>query len=163
MTGEKIKPAATALLCLVLIFTGCDRKIVYTDFVKIPEENWTIDNVISFAPVITDTSSVSNVFITIRTGVEYPYQNIWLFVSTYSPSGRTITDTVEYMLADARGKRTGRGFGNIKENDLIFRKGVYFPEKGTYIINIRHGMRTGNLKGVYNVGLRIEKAEIPVK
>lgn len=162
MTGKTIKSAA-ALLCMVLVSAGCDSRIIYTEFVKIPEESWTIDNVLSFSPVITDTASVNNVFITIRTGVEYPFQNIWLFVSTYSPSGRTITDTVEYMLADAKGKRTGRGFGNIKEADLIFRKGVYFPEKGTYVINIRHGMRTESLKGVYNVGLRIEKTGIAAK
>lgn len=163
MTEKTINNVAATLLCLVLAFTGCDRKIIYTDFVKIPEESWKIDNVISFAPVVTDTSTVNNVFITIRTGVEYPFQNIWLFVSTFSPSGKTITDTIEYLLADAKGKRIGRGFGNIKETDLIFRKEVYFPEKGTYIINIRHGMRTESLKGVYDVGLRIEKTGIPVK
>jgi len=163
MTEKTNKSAAAALLCLVLVFAGCDKKIIYTDFVKIPGESWTIDNVISFSPFITDTSAVNNVLITIRTGAEYPFQNIWLFVSTYSPSGKTITDTIEYMLADAKGNRAGRGFGNIKETDLIFRKGVYFPEKGTYIINIRHGMRTESLKGVYDVGLRIEKADIPSK
>ena len=163
MTEKTSNHAATAWLCLMLLFTGCDKKIIYTDFIKIPGESWTIDNVISFSPVISDTSAVSNVYITFRTGVEYPFQNIWLFVSTYSPSGKTVTDTIEYMLADARGNRTGRGFGNIKEADLIFRKGVYFPEKGTYIISIRHGMRTESLKGVYDIGLRIEKADLPSK
>jgi hypothetical protein len=29
--------------------------------------------------------------------------------------------------------------------------------KGTYQFNIQHGMRTGDLKGVYDIGLRIEK------
>ncbi|MGQ9620288.1 MAG: gliding motility lipoprotein GldH [Bacteroidales bacterium] len=159
MTGKKTKYFHVQLfIYFFLSLTACDRNIIYTDFTKIPSEIWTSDNVLSFTPEIDDTASLNNIFITLRTGIDYPFQNIWLFVLTTSPSGKTVTDTLEYMLTDSKGKRTGRGFGNIKETDLKFRQRVYFPEKGTYTIRIRHGMRMENLKGIYDIGLRIEKA-----
>jgi len=106
---------------------------------------------------MADTASLCNIWLTVRTGTSYPYRNIWLFVNTLSPTGKSITDTLQYMLADEKGKWFGKGFGDIHELDLPFRTGVYFREKGTYTFRIRHGMRDENLNGVYDLGLRISK------
>lgn len=158
MTRGEVKKYASSLLLLILITAGCDRSIVYIDFARMPSETWHAGNVAEFSPEIKDTSSLNNIFITLRSGADYPFQNIWLFISTTSPSGKTITDTLEYLLADATGKRYGRGFGNIRETDLNFRKNAFFSEKGRYSFRIRHGMRVENLKGIFDIGLRIEQA-----
>ena len=60
------------------------------------------------------------------------------------------------MLADDKGKRFGKGLGDVHELKLPFKTNAYFPTKGIYTFNICHGMRTENLKGVYDIGLRIE-------
>ena len=73
---------------------------------------------------------------------------IWI---TQSKSNR------KFFLADEKGNWYGKGFGEIHELDLPYRQNVFFPLKGTYIISIRHGMRAENLKGVYDIGLRVEK------
>ena len=111
------------------------------------------------AESITDTVNSNNIYFTIRTGTSYPFQNIWLFVTTTSPAGKSITDTLQYILADEKGKWYGKGFGNIHELNLPFRTSVYFPKEGTFSFKIRHGMRTENLKGVYDIGLRIERVK----
>jgi gliding motility-associated lipoprotein GldH len=151
------KTAILIIIFLVTVATGCSRNTLYTDVTGIPSEEWSLDNVVEFKPEMTDTSSICNISFSIRTGASFPFRNIWLFINTVSPSGKSITDTLQYFLADEKGKWYGHGFGDIHELELPFRTGIYFPEKGTYTFKIRHGMRVETLKGVYDLGLRIEK------
>jgi len=160
MMKEKGAKFFFAVAGLLLFLYSCDRELVYTDSFIIPSATWPLEITPSFDALITDTTSLNDIFITIRTGSEYPFRNIWFFVTTTSPSGKMIIDTLEYMLSDMKGKRYGRGFANIKEVNLKFREGVYFPETGIYKFKIRHGMRAENLKGVYDIGLRIRKTGI---
>jgi len=145
------------LISIFVLAVACTRDVVFTDSVAIPSEVWSLDNIPEFNADITDTASLCNVHFTLRTGTSYPYRNIWLFVKTVSPSGKSITDTLQYMLADEKGEWFGKGFGDIRELNLPYRTGVFFREKGTYSFIIRHGMRDENLNGVYDLGLRISK------
>jgi len=131
--------------------------VVFTDSVAIPANTWKLMNIPTFLVHITDTINSNNVIFTIRTGSSYPFRNIYLFVSTISPDGRRITDTLQYNLSDEKGKWFGKGFGDIHELSLPYKSNVYFPLKGNYKFNIQHGMRIEDLKGVYDFGLRIEK------
>lgn len=150
---------ATFLLIILLLLqgSGCRNNVTYTDSISFSSEIWKVDNLVEFKPEISDTAGIHNIYFTIRSGSAYPFRNIWFFVNTVSPSGKSMTDTLQFMLADEKGKWYGRGFGDIRELNLPFKTGIYFPEKGIYQIRIRHGMRTENLKGVYDIGLRIER------
>jgi gliding motility-associated lipoprotein GldH len=143
----------------ILIFVACNRNVLYTDSVSMPAEEWKLDNVPLFCPEIKDTISANNIFFTLRTGSSYPFRNIYLFVTTTSPSGKSITDTLQYMLADEKGKWHGKGIGDIHELTLLFKSNIYFPTKGIYSFRVRHGMRSETLKSVYDVGIRIEKTK----
>jgi gliding motility-associated lipoprotein GldH len=120
-------------------------------------ETWKLMDIPTFRVPISDTINSNDVIFTIRSGSSYPFRNIFLFVSTVSPDGKKITDTLQYNLADEKGKWYGRGFGDIHELNLPYKSNVYFPLKGTYEFKIQHGMRVEDLKGVYDFGLRIEK------
>ncbi len=120
-------------------------------------ETWKLMDIPAFKVPITDTLNSNNVIFTIRNGSSYSFRNIYLFVTTTSPDGKKITDTLQYYLADEKGKWYGRGFGDIHELNLPYKSNVYFPLKGTYVFKIQHGMRVENLNGVYDFGLRIEK------
>jgi gliding motility-associated lipoprotein GldH len=143
------------ILLLLLLPSGCNRDVLYTGSVNIPSEVWQLDFIPEFRTEIKDTAQICNINLIIRTGTSYPFRNIWLFVKTVAPSGKSITDTLQYNLADEKGKWFGKGFGDIHELNLPLRSGVFFREKGTYIFSVRHGMRTENLPGVYDLGLRI--------
>jgi gliding motility-associated lipoprotein GldH len=120
-------------------------------------EIWKLTDIPDFKVPVTDTINSNNVIFTIRSGSAYPFRNIYLFVSTTSPDGKKITDTLQYNLADEKGRWYGKGFGDIHELNLPYKSNVYFPGKGTYEFKIQHGMRIENLKGIYDFGLRIEK------
>ena len=157
MIKGTVKKILLIIISVLILFCSCSRNTMYTDNISFPSEVWTLDNVAEFNSEIIDTASISNIYFTIRTGTSYPFRNIWLFINTTSPEGRSLTDTLQYFLADEKGSWYGKGFGDIHELSLPFKTGIYFPEKGIYSFRIRHGMRIENLKGVYDFGLRIEK------
>lgn len=145
------------ILTSCLILASCNSGVVFTDAKVMAEKTWGLMDIQAFRVPITDTLKSNNVFFTIRTGSSYPFRNIYLFVTTTSPDGKSITDTLQYNLADEKGKRYGKGFGDIRELKLPYKSNVYFPMKGSYQFKIQHGMRIENLKGVYDFGVRIEK------
>jgi gliding motility-associated lipoprotein GldH len=130
---------------------------VFTDSVAMKDKTWQLMNTPVFSVTISDTLNSSNIFFTLRTGSDYPFRNIFFFVTATSPEGRNITDTLQYYLADDKGKWYGKGIGDIHELSLPYKSNVFFPLKGEYVFKIQHGMRTEDLMGVYDIGLRIEK------
>jgi gliding motility-associated lipoprotein GldH len=145
-------------LILLLFVSSCSSDVVFTDSVVMKNKIWELSNVRDFSVPVTDTTQLTDVSFTIRTGSDYPFRNIFLFVTAYSPAGNSISDTLEYYLADEKGNWYGKGFGDIHELNLPYKSGVFFPVKGTYRFEIKHGMRILDLKGVYDFGLRIVKS-----
>jgi len=145
------------ILTFLVLFPSCNSNVVYTNFQAMEDKTWKLKDITSFKVPITDTLNSNNIIFTIRSGSSFPFRNIYLFVTTTSPDGRNITDTLQYNLADEKGKRYGKGFGDIRELNLPYKSNVYFPLKGTYAFKIQHGMRVEDLKGVYDFGLKIEK------
>jgi len=80
------------------------------------------------------------------------------------PNGKTITDTLEYKMANPDGSWLGTGFGDIKENKLWYKEHIQFSEAGSYTFKLKQAMRRNgdvnpiaDLEGIRDVGLRIEK------
>jgi len=145
---------------LVILAINCSRSknVIFTDSAIMPNAVWRLTDNPDFRIIVNDTTTRTNVFFNIRTGSAYPFRNIWLFVTATSPDGKTsVTDTLQYDLADEKGKWYGRGFGDIHELKLPYRQNVFFPAKGTYHFKIQHGMRITDLKGVYDISVRVEK------
>lgn len=157
MTGKTGRNNLLPAILMVLTLVSCNSNLIYTDVSEMPDSEWNLFNVPDFSFQIVDTTKSMDIFFTLRTGSQYPYRNIFLFVTTIAPGGMAVTDTLEYDIADERGKWLGKGFGDINEIRLPFRQNVYFPLKGSYHIMIRHGMRTENLKGVYDIGLSVKR------
>ncbi len=135
---KKLSFITAAVLPFLLI--SCSRNNIFSDTSVIPGKKWALENVLSFSPEITDTISSNDILFMIRTGSSYPFRNIFLFVTTKSPEGKTLTDTVEYALADEKGNRYGRGFGDIR-NSVFLSNNTISPVK-VFIHLRRHGMRS---------------------
>lgn len=157
MKSDPAKHTFFLFLLLLLTLPSCNDSIVYTGSGEMAGAQWKLREPVSFRIPLNDTALSTNIYFTLRTGSEYPFRNIWLFVNTLSPDGKSLTDTIEYFLADERGNRAGRGFGEIKEIILPYRTNVYFPSAGVWQFRIHHGMRTEDLRGVYDLGLTIGK------
>lgn len=145
------------VVLISILMISCGRNIIFTDSAAIPGNLWEIGNVQRFQVPVKDTVNSDDIFFTIRTGSSYPYRNIYLFVTTTSPVGKSITDTLQYYLADEKGNWLGKGFGDIHELVLPYKTNVFFPVSGTYLIQVQHGMRVKELKGVYDFGIKVGK------
>jgi len=147
-------------MLLVVLLAGCDSNGVTDTYSKLGVEGWSESDKQHFTFEIDDPNILYNIWLKVRNDNSYSYSNLWLFVHMVPPSGEVVTDTVQILLADSRGRWLGKGFSGIFENRFAFRQQLLFPEKGTYSLEIKHGMRTPILKGISHVGLRVETSPI---
>ena len=102
-------------LCTAFFLINCRRDIVHSQFVSIPSEKWQIDSVAHFEYAITDTDNDYRMLVYVRHTERYPYQNMWLFV------GDSLhRDTIEFYLADDRGKWLGNKHHGFIEMPVLF-------------------------------------------
>ncbi len=142
---------------ILTIFSACDKNLVFEKYQPIAESGWHKDSLAVFSIPITDTLQNHNLYINVRNDVKYKYSNLWLFIEINQPGKIGITDTLEILLADPTGKWLGEGFGGIKNRQIKYKGGVYFPVSGEYKINIQQGMRDELLEGITDIGFRVEK------
>ena len=140
------------------IFFSCENRAIYNQYQAVDNAVWEKDKEYYFTFQIEDNSIPYDVIFEVRNSNVYPYQNLWLFFNEERPVGPMVRDTVECMLADEFGRWKGSGI-SLFQAGIPIRSNYLFPDKGQYTINFRQGMRTDALKGIQEIGLRIEKAK----
>ena len=151
--------ALLIIIGLLHISSSCLRSNSFSFNEELPLEGWSKFHKPVFTAEITDTLNAYNILLSLRNSHEYPYRNIFLFITTSSPEGVSIKDTIEYQLADEKGSWYGKGLGDIHNLAVSYKSNILFPSAGEYIFKIEQGMRTDNLKGILDVGLIIRKKE----
>ncbi len=148
----------------VILFVSCNNNTVVSENISLPGY-WNKDEIISFDIPQLDSLKRYHIFINLRNTNEYRYNNLFLIVSMNFPHGKTITDTLEYKMAQPDGTWMGEGIGNLKENKLWYKENISFSEAGNYKIVIKHAVRNNgeidgvsNLKGISDVGYSIEES-----
>ncbi len=150
-------------LSVVFLFS-CESNIVFSE-TRTMDGYWGQDEVVEFKLPQLDSLKNYNLFVNIRNSNEYKYNNIFLIVSINFPYGKTVTDTLEYRMANPDGSWMGQGVGSIKENKLWYKENVRFFENGIYNVTIEQAMRNNGavegvlkLEGITDVGLSIEES-----
>ena len=146
------------VIALAFIISSCDNNSIYDHNQEI-NNPWKAEQKAEFDFNISDTLSAFDFYINIRNTTEYNYSNLYLFIRTDFPDGRYAIDTAELFLADLQGNWLGSGIGEIKDNQILFRKHGRFPMKGQYKITFEQAMRRVELQGIESVGIRIDKTE----
>ncbi|MFC2115460.1 gliding motility lipoprotein GldH [Bacteroidota bacterium] len=147
------------LFLTILIISSCDPNRVFEKNIKIPDGVWHRDNLVLFELVVEDTISSHNLYVNVRNSSLYPMSNLYLFITTTAPSGHTIKDTVEVILADDKGKWLGSGLGDIWDLQQGYKDNVRFAQRGKYSFKFEQAMRTDKLPFILDVGLRVEKVD----
>jgi len=147
----------TAILAISHLLISCDNEYIYAETVKIPEYTWHADNILKFEAPVEDTINAFDINLVIRTYNDYPYRNLFLFITTSSPERLTIRDTVEYFLADEKGDWYGSGLGDVNDLSVPFKSNIIFPAGGIYTFRIQQGMRESALRGITDIGIQIKK------
>jgi len=148
---------AAFLLLIMVIAQACSPEPLFDNTKKVPGSVWKEDDVIRFEVPIQDTNNLYRFFLNIRHSTDYRYAIVFFFINTTFPDGQTGRDTVECILADRSGKWLGRGITNIRDNQVMLRSSLRFPQQGVYVFEFRQAMREAELKGIKDIGLRIIK------
>ena len=141
-----------ALTSLMLV--ACQHNVVYTDFCTLPNNGWEADSTVCFQPTIEDTAADYQFQLILRHTDAYQYQNLWMFLEVKNDSAILSQDTIECYLADDRGNWLGGGV-SVHELPLMFDAAYHFPHSGQYQITIQQGMRSENLEGIKEIGVKI--------
>ena len=159
-TGSLITNLSLILaLCSSLVLASCDGSMVYESIENVPDEGWKSTEPIEFTVSVEDTTALQNILVTVRNTSNYKFSNLFLFVTTTSPTGASVCDTVEVPLADDKGRWYGKGFSNYYDMRVPYKRMIKFPYKGEYKILVVQGMREENLEGIEKVGVRVEYAK----
>ncbi len=148
-----------------MLFMSCEKQNVFSDTKAIPDY-WSKDEIVEFNLPEMDSLKKYNMFLEIRNDNDYPFNNLFVIANLKFPHGKTITDTLEYRMAEADGAWLGKGIGTIKDNKLWYKENVSFFEAGSYTLSLQQAVRNnGNvngvteLKGITDVGYSIEEVK----
>lgn len=150
-TMNNLRLAISLLIGGICLLTSCRHDIVYSDFVAIPSGEWDENQLPEFAFNIADREAAYDILLYVRHTERYPYQNMWLFVR----GNRQYMDTVEFYLADDRGRWLGDKHHGFIEMPVLLEENYHFPDTGRYYFAVQHGMRDSLLRGVTDVGIEV--------
>ena len=114
-----------------------------------------MDTLPRFDFVIEEKKAAYDIIFYVRHTERYPYQNMWLFVQ----DNRQHSDTIEFYLADDRGRWLGDKHHGFFEMPVLYESNYHFPDTGHYSLSVGHAMRDTLLRGVTDVGVEILKNE----
>ncbi len=109
---------------------------------------------------IQDAQNPKNLIFVVRNNNSYPYSNIRVIVNFEDVKNKKKeTDTLNYILAKPNGEWIGTGFGETKETLFQYRMNYTFPQNGAYKIGMVQAMRHDTLRGIEDIGIRIESVK----
>jgi gliding motility-associated lipoprotein GldH len=145
---------------LFLLLSACDQQVAFEKYERIDPNGWMAFDGVTFVISVTDSIHPHNLYVSVRHTIDYKYSNLYLFIDTHFPAGKVTRDTIEFLLADHTGRWYGKGLGHIKEYRALVSRSVTFPTQGDYTILIEQGMREKKLKGIEDIGIRLERGAL---
>jgi len=145
------------LFVFLITFNSCNLNGIYNENVTLTDTKWGKDAIVSFNVLISDSLANYDFYLNIRNTTDYRYSNLYLFLMTRFPNGNISRDTIEIVLADNTGRWLGKGWSNLKENNILLKKSLRFPLTGKYVFFMQQAMRVDTLEGIHDVGLQISK------
>lgn len=146
-----------SIALIVLIISSCDQQLVIDENLALGESGWDMNRKAAFEVDITDSLGLYAFYINVRQQETYRFSNLYIFLHTTFPNGMLTHDTLECVLASADGRWLGKSSGSLISNQILLNGSIRFPMVGSYRFEIEQAMRESTLKGIRDVGIRIEK------
>ncbi|MCX7696594.1 MAG: gliding motility lipoprotein GldH [Bacteroidales bacterium] len=139
----------------ILIFIVSCKRPFFQEMKAFSELQWHMDSIAKFNFTINDTVQLYDFYVLIRHTNEYPYQNLYCFVTSLYPGEVIKCDTVNFILADEQGKWIGRKNGKFYDNEILISRKVRFEKAGVYSFEFVHAMRDTILNGIHSFGIKL--------
>lgn len=145
---------------LFVFFISCQNNKTQYKYYVFKDKKWNSDSIVSFNFDNIDTTASYDIYLKIRHSVDYKFQNLFLFSNINNEK-----DTIEIFLSQKNGKWNGKGFGDIKEIDVLISKEVTFENFDEANYSFEQAMRYNDLEkiieldGLFAIGLAIKRNE----
>ncbi len=139
----------------IFLLISCEKRGFYDDYKVFEEQVWHTDSIKKFTFFVEDTIRRYSIILRIRHTTEYDFQNLFLFVELDKK------DTLELKLANKEGAWTGKGIGDVREVEYIYKNNYIFQQKNKVVFKIEQAMRYGDfskiekLNNILSVGVSI--------
>lgn len=141
----------------ILLFS-CGSDSVFNQSVSIDNHVWKEKFHPTFKVQISDTTNPHDFVLTVRTTVDYPYANLWMFLTINGPMGKSQRFPLELVTADAKGKWMGEKSGSLVSFSKLFMHDK-FPKKGTYTLSFEQATTQESLPEVVDLTLDVYMAK----
>ncbi|HRF76337.1 MAG TPA: gliding motility lipoprotein GldH [Chitinophagales bacterium] len=145
------------VIALLFILSGCEQSRVFDKNISLPKQGWFYDEAKTFEVEILDTAKSYNLYINVRHTDEYPYNNLWLKLTTTLPDGSVRENNVNIELSAATGEWSGNCVDGICYNSVLIQHNFSLPQKGKYVFSLEQDMRMNPIPYIMDIGIRVEK------
>jgi gliding motility-associated lipoprotein GldH len=148
------------VVCFITLgITSCDSDIIYTENQPVDNNVWSYDDPKTFSFDMKEDTVPVKIFINLRTTTDYPYSNIFMYLTSDFPNGYHDQDTLEFFLARPNGEWLGEVSGSVIENTALITKG-YLTTKGKYNFTLEQAMYEDSLPEIIDVGITIKYLDL---
>lgn len=146
----------SVLICASLYSCGDEPYYSESKNTSVP---WVKADSLLFTLPAPDTSSGYSMMLNIEHTEDYPFQNLYLRLSTQFPSGRRASDIINVDMADKAGYWYGDCNRTSCKITAPLRDNFAFSESGEYQVTIEQFTRREELPGIKNIELLLWKFE----
>jgi len=144
------------IVLLAAIIAGCKQIDIYEKTVPFPRHEWAAANKPAFEFTITDTAALYNVFVVLRHGDAYHFNNLWIDITTIPPGDTAQTIRANLKLGDNQ-RWLGNAIDDIVEHRILINNNPLKFKAGNYKFILQQVMREDPLQYILNAGIRVEK------
>lgn len=158
-TVLKSSLAMVGLACLGLL-VSCQPNSVYHDSDVFGLQGWDMNDTLCFSDSLGSSAPLSlHGELTLRHTNAYPYQNLWLYITTTTGDSLATSDSINWTLAEPDGTWLGAGWGSLYTISYKLPDLTFAPDDSLRLfkVEIVHGLRDSLLTGLSDLGLRIYK------
>ncbi len=142
--------------CLIcLLFLACGPDVVYQEEIELPATGWPYADSLTFTFPVTDTSGRYDLVLTVAHTEDFPYQNVYVHLTTHIPSGVLRSQPLSLQLADTFGDWYGDCSGGVCRADISLQEGTRFTEVGEHRLVVGQFSREAVLGEVTGMGFRV--------
>jgi gliding motility-associated lipoprotein GldH len=148
----------TSCFVSATVLFSCNTIDVFEKFESFPKNEWHVSKQPTFSFEVKDSTARYYIYFVIRHTDAYKYNNIWVNISTQSPTGTKQTQLVNLKLADNIKGWLGAGMDDIFDSRIKITNAPVALKAGVYNFTIAQAMRDEPLAAVLSAGIRVEKA-----
>lgn len=146
--------------CLFFLLTGlcsCSSEYLYQSQQPIPAEQWMYQDSVRFQFQVPDTITRYDFYLDMEYDAAYPFQNLYLRLSTDYPNGRRLSKVRSFDLFDAHGEVLGKSTSGHYRLRTPLQENAYFNAEGQYTVTVAQYTRLDSLPGIRAIGLAVAR------